>query len=76
MHTVKLIMEDNVYNNMMFMLNNLKIKGLKIEEIKENSPTNNTKTKIEELFKNQNIELFKSIDDPMQWQKNQRDEWS
>ena len=73
--TVKITMEDNVYHNIMFLLKNLKIKGLEIEEIEENSSAFNTKVKIKDLFSKNSTQVFKSIDDPMQWQKNQRDEW-
>ena len=73
--TVKITMEDNVYHNIMFLLKNLKIKGLEIEEIEENSSAFNTKAKIKDLFSKNSTQVFKSIDDPMQWQKNQRDEW-
>jgi hypothetical protein len=69
-------MEDNVYTNIMFILKNLKLKGLEIEEIYKNDTTKNTKTKIKELFATKKIDTFKSIIDPMQWQKQQRDEWS
>ena len=31
-HTVKLTMEDNIYQNIMFLLSNLNVQGLKIEE--------------------------------------------
>jgi len=68
-HTVKLTMEDNIYHNMMFLLKNIKMKGLQIEEIQEHSSTSITKTQIKALFSKNNIEAFKSIDDPMQWQK-------
>ncbi len=73
--TVKITMEDNIYHNIMFLLNNFKMKGLEIEEIEENSSPLNTKAQIKDLFEKNSIEVFKSIDDPMQWQKNQRDEW-
>ncbi|GEM_PF-2824745 len=36
MHTIKLQVEDDIYQNVMFLLNNLKLDGLKIEEVKEN----------------------------------------
>ena len=72
MHKVKLKMEDNIYKNIMFILQNLQLKGLEIEEIYENKTT---KTKIQELFSNKKVDTFKTIDDPMQWQKQQRDEW-
>jgi hypothetical protein len=74
-HIVKLTMEDNIYHKIMFMLKSLQSKGLKIEELKEDSSKQTTKSKIKELFSTHNTELFKSIDDPMQWQKNQRNEW-
>lgn len=32
MHTVKLTMEDSIYQNIMFLLSNLNVKGLTIEE--------------------------------------------
>ena len=32
MHTVKLTMEDSIYKNIMFLLSNLNVKGLTIEE--------------------------------------------
>ena len=72
MHTIKLKMEDNIYKNIMFILQNLQLKGLEIEEIYENKTT---KIKIQELFSNKKVDAFKTIDDPMQWQKQQRDEW-
>jgi len=75
MHTVKLKMEDSIYQNIMFILKNLHVKGLEIEEIKENETFSNTKTKVKKLFSNKKINTFKTIDDPMLWQKQQRDEW-
>jgi len=75
MHTIKLKMEDSIYQNLMFILKNLNVKGLEIEEIYENKTIKNTKTKIKELFSNKKVDAFKTIDDPMQWQKQQRDEW-
>jgi len=72
MHTIKLKMEDSIYENVMFILQNLQHKGLEIEEIPENK---STKTKMKELFLNKKVDTFKTIDDPMQWQKEQRDEW-
>ncbi|MGB5919206.1 hypothetical protein [Arcobacter sp.] len=74
MHTIKLKIEDSIYKDVMFMLSNLKVKGLEIEEIKEYSAIP-PKSKIKALFQNKEVEAFKSISDPMQWQKQQRDEW-
>lgn len=74
MHTVKLKIEDSIYSNVMFVLSNLKVKGLEIEEIKDDS-AQNTKEKVKKLFAAKKIETFKSIDNPLQWQRQQRDEW-
>lgn len=75
MHTIKLKMEDNIYKNIMFILKNLQLKGLEIEEVYEDTSTKTTKAKIKELFSNKKIDTFTTIDDPMQWQKEQRNEW-
>lgn len=69
MHTVKLKIEDDIYQNIMFLLNNLNLKGLEIKE------ENNTKYKMQQLFKEKKINLFTSIDDPLAWQDQQRDQW-
>ena len=44
---------------------------IKIKEIYENR---STKTKLKEPFLNKKVDVFKTIDDPMQWQKQQRDD--
>ena len=33
------------------------------------------KKSLKEFFAKKDINLFKSIDDPMRWQEQQRDEW-
>jgi len=73
MHTIKLTVEDNVYHNIMFLLKNLKIDGLKIEDNpKQNS---NTKESVKQLFDLKKENLFQDIKDPLEWQKELRDEW-
>ena len=74
MHTVKLKIEDDIYQNIMFLLNNLNLKGLEIKEEKIENSTN-TKQKIQQLFKAKKINVFASIDNPLAWQDQQRDEW-
>ena len=74
MHTVKLKIEDDIYQNIMFLLNNLDLKGLEIKEEKVENSTN-TKHKLQQLFKEKKINVFASIDDPLAWQDQQRDEW-
>jgi len=79
MHTIKLKMEDNIYKNIMFILQNLKLKGLEIEEIHEDTATTNTKTKMKEEFldfSQYKVKAFQSIEDPVKWQEKIRDEWS
>ena len=49
MHTVKLKMEDSIYQNIMFILKNLLVKGL---EIIEKESLNTTKRDIKALFSN------------------------
>jgi len=44
MHSINLQIEDNIYQNVMFLLNNLNLSGLKIEEV----ATNNTQ-KLDDL---------------------------
>lgn len=75
MHTIKLKMEDNIYKNIMFILQNLQLKGLEIEEICEEMRNSDTKKNIKKLFSDKKLNLFQAINDPMQWQKEQRDEW-
>ena len=72
MHTIKLKIEDNIYKNIMFILQNLQLKGLEIEEIYEKT---STKTKVKELFSTKNVDTFNTIDNPMLWQEQQRNEW-
>ncbi len=67
MHTIKLHVEDNVYQKVMTLLSNLKLKGFKIEEPKKDEPLD---------FSNYTVKAFKEIKDPVQWQRNIRDEWN
>jgi hypothetical protein len=76
MRNVSLQIDDNIYNNMMFILNSLKRKGLKIVENKQETTNQTTKHKtLKEFLDTNKTDVFRFIDDPMQWQKNQRDEW-
>ena len=75
MHTIQLKVEDNIYNNIMFMLTNLRVNGLEIKEIDENDREIDTKQKIKKLFSKQDVKPFASIDDPLKWQQEQREEW-
>jgi len=72
MHTVKLKIDNGIYHNVMFLLNNLNLKGLSVEE--ENQHIITDKQKIKQLL-NQSSNIFANIKDPLEWQKKQREEW-
>ncbi|NWF66932.1 MAG: hypothetical protein HXX81_05640 [Campylobacterales bacterium] len=72
MHVIRLKVEDNIYQNIMFLLSNLNVKGLQIDEI---TTSKQQKSEIKKLFQNKKIELFKNINNPVDWQRKQRDEW-
>lgn len=75
MHTIQLEIENNIYKNIMFLLNNLNLSGLKIKEDGFNN-TDSVGIKQENIdFSNYQIKAFKKIDDPMQWQNEIRKEW-
>ena len=75
MHTVKLNIHDSIYDHVMFILKNLQPKGLEIKELSNDLQSKTTKTKMKDLFAKKDIEIFKTINGPMLWQKQQRDEW-
>lgn len=75
MHTVKLKIEDNIYGHIMFLLQNLNTKGIEIIEEKSTPNRTTTKESIKKLFVQKEFTLFASMDDPVQWQREQRDEW-
>lgn len=75
MHSINLQIEDNIYQNVMFLLNNLNLTGLKI---KEDSITSD-KPKLQENnpdFSKYKINSFKDIQNPEEWQRDIREEWS
>jgi len=72
MHTVQLKIDNSIYHNVMFLLNNLKLKGLEIKE--ENKQVLTNKQKIKQLL-NESTYIFADIKDPLEWQKKQREEW-
>lgn len=74
MKSVNLQIDENIYNNVMFLLNNLNLKGLIIKEMQDNDLKPIRKKSLKEFFKTKDISLFKEINDPLEWQKKQRDE--
>ena len=74
MRSVRLQIDDSIYNNIMFLLNNLKINGLEIIEQKnENIKVSTQKELLQELFKHKQVKTFENIENPILWQQ-QRDE--
>ncbi|MDQ7060701.1 MAG: hypothetical protein Q9M43_06035 [Sulfurimonas sp.] len=71
MHTVQLKIDNNIYHNVMFLLNNLKLEGLEIKEDKESLKTINSLD-----FSNYKVKAFEDIEDPVKWQQSIRDEWN
>jgi len=65
---INIDVKDSALDKIMYFLNHLK-SDVKIIEKKEVSHTLSTKKAVQELFKNKNVEPFKSINDPMKWQE-------
>ena len=74
MHSVHLKMDDSVYPNIMFLLKNLNIKGLVIEEKDAIQTFDDTEQCID--FSQYNVLSFKDIKDPVKWQQDIRNEWN
>jgi hypothetical protein len=70
---INLQVDESIYQNVMFLLNNLKIDGLKIIENKQEGQTD-TDNFLD--FSQYDIKAFKNIEDPIKWQKKIRDEWN
>jgi hypothetical protein len=66
MHTIKLKVEDIVYEHIIFLLDSFKSKGVVIEEDKTEDGIDFSKYK---------INSFKDIKDPVKWQNEIRKEW-
>ena len=67
MHSIKLKVDDLVYEHIMFLLDSFKSKGVIIEE---------DKTEEEIDFSKYKINSFKDIKDPVKWQNEIRKEWN
>ena len=66
MHTIRLKVDDIVYEHIMFLLDSFKSKGIVIEEDKVEDGIDFSKYK---------INSFKNIKDPVKWQNEIRKEW-
>jgi len=72
MHTLKLNISDEAYSHVMFLLKSLNKKEI---EIIEDNKGSFTKEKILKLLNQNEIKVFANINDPVKWQKEQRNEW-
>ncbi len=70
MHTIKLTVEDSIYNHIMFLLKSLNKKDIKIIE---DRVTTNKETNIN--FSKYKVKAFQNIEDPVKWQQEIREEW-
>ena len=70
MHTIKLQVQDSIYEHVIFLLKSLDSKGLNFTEYK----TNNKNSKYDILEKSAGILADRNID-PLKWQEEIRSEW-
>ena len=78
MRTLRIDVSDSIYEHIIFFLKSLPSNLINIsyeKELKKHKQSS-TKEQVEELFKTHStVNPFQSIDDPVTWQKNIRDEW-
>ncbi|MGB4268844.1 MAG: hypothetical protein WBK20_06645 [Spirochaetota bacterium] len=77
MKTIILKVDDNSYPEVIKAINDLTVSAngkIQIEESDINNIIFN-ENRILEVLKNKKINLFSKINDPIQWQKNQREGW-
>ena len=77
MRTLRIDVSDSIYEHIIFFLKSLPANLIRISDEKENKSyqNNSIKNQVEELFNTSNIKTFQTIEDPVTWQKNMRDEW-
>jgi hypothetical protein len=75
MKTIKIDINDSVYEHILFFLKSLPSNLVKIQEVNSKESKIDTKKKIEEIFSKNDIVAFKDIEDPVKWQRELRDEW-
>ncbi len=75
MHTIKIKVDDSVYAHIMYLLNSLNREKVEIIEENKQNKKLSTKESIKKLFQNKKVKIFEDIEDPVAWQREQRDEW-
>jgi len=74
MHTITLQVKDSMYEHFLYLLKNLNPKEITVTDEKL-SKTGFIKKELHKLFEETDIKAFKDIEDPVEWQRKQRDEW-
>ena len=77
MKTIKIEINDSIYEHILFFLKNLPKNLIKISYEKEpqNNEDKHLKEELKDVFSAYNIEAFSEMKDPVSWQKGIRDEW-
>ena len=75
MHTITLQVKDSMYEHFLYLLKNLNPKEITVLDEKLSDTPSSLKKDISKLFEESNISAFQDIDDPVAWQREQRDEW-
>jgi len=75
MKTIVIHLRDDSYENVKRMINAINKEPGVIEIIEKQNYTYN-KEKLLSLLKNKTIKVFEDINNPIQWQKKQREEWN
>ncbi len=77
MQRVTLDIQDNMYEHIMYLLQHLekgKVKIVSKEKI-DSKKKKSLKNDLKKLINQNKMEVFKDLKDPVQWQREQRDEW-
>jgi len=75
MHTITLQVKDSMYKHFLYLIKNLNPQEISVVEEKTFEKNTLLRVELHKLFDNTNITPFKNIDDPVEWQRKQRDEW-
>ena len=75
MKTIVIHLRDDSYETVKRIINDINKEPGVIEIIEKQNYTYN-KEKLLSLLKNKTIKVFEDINNPIQWQKKQREEWN
>ena len=75
MRTITLNMQNGTYNQVILLLKNINHNDLEIIEKPKQPITKHTQQKMQELFKNKKVKMFQNLQNPLEQQNKQREEW-